>query len=271
MKLVVLVDNNTLNDKYYIGEPAVSYYIEVDGKKVLFDTGYSDVFIRNARKMNINVDNIDAIAISHGHEDHSNGLKYYLDNVRDKRILLYAHPLAFNKKKLDGEMICSPYSLDLLSEYFEIRTSKNPINLTDNLIFLGEIPSELSFEKRYSMGRIKIDGEYRDDYLYDDSALVYKGKNGLLVISGCSHSGICNIIEYAKKVCNDDRVVAVIGGFHLTYDDERLKETIDYFENNNIKNIYPCHCTSLVAKSKFINRLGSDVNEVGVSLEIEME
>ena len=60
MKLVVLVDNNTLNDKYYIGEPAVSYYIEVDGKKVLFDTGYSDVFIRNARKMNINVDNIDA-------------------------------------------------------------------------------------------------------------------------------------------------------------------------------------------------------------------
>ena len=68
MKLVVLVDNNTLNDKYYIGEPAVSYYIEVDGKKVLFDTGYSDVFIRNARKMNINVDNIDAIAISHGHK-----------------------------------------------------------------------------------------------------------------------------------------------------------------------------------------------------------
>ena len=137
MKLVVLVDNNTLNDKYYLGEPAVSYYIEVDNKRLLFDTGYSDVFIRNARKMNISVDDIDAIAISHGHEDHSNGLKYYLDNVRDKRILLYAHPLAFNKKKLDGEMICSPYSMDLLSEYFEIRTSKNPINITDRLIFLG--------------------------------------------------------------------------------------------------------------------------------------
>ena len=121
------------------------------------------------------------------------------------------------------------------------------------------------------MGKIKVDGEYKDDFLYDDSALVYKGNDGLFVISGCSHSGICNIIEYAKKVCNDDRVVAVIGGFHLTNDDERLKETIDYFEKNKIKNIYPCHCTSLVAKSKFINRFGNDVNEVGVSLEIEME
>ena len=120
-------------------------------------------------------------------------------------------------------------------------------------------------------GRIKIDGEYIDDYLYDDSALVYKGKDGLFIISGCSHSGICNIIEYAKKVCNDNRVVAVIGGFHLSDDNHRLRETIKYFEENNIKEIYPCHCTSLLAKAKFINKLGDYVKEVGVSLEIEKE
>ena len=271
MKLVVLVDNNTLNDKYYLGEPAVSYYIETEGKKVLFDTGYSDVFIRNARKMNINVEDIDVISISHGHEDHSNGLKYYLDNLRSKRILLYAHPLAFNKKKLDGEMICSPYSRELLSDYFDIVSSSKPINITENLIFLGEIPTVLPFEERYSMGKIKIDGEYQDDYLYDDSALVYKGKDGLFIISGCSHSGICNIIEYAKKVCKDDRISGVIGGFHLTYDNERLQKTLDYFEKNNIKQIFPCHCTSLLAKSKFINRFGDYVEEVGVSLVVEKE
>lgn len=271
MKLVVLVDNNTLNDKYFIAEPAVSYYIETEGKRILFDTGYSDIFIRNARKMNINVGNIDIISISHGHEDHSNGLKYYLDNVRDKRILLYAHSLAFNKKKLNGEMICSPYSMELLSDYFDIKTSKEPINITKKLIFLGEIPCKFDFEKRYSMGKIKVNGEYVDDFLYDDSALVYKGKEGLFVISGCSHSGICNIIEYAKKVCNNDNIAAVIGGFHLIEDDERLRKTIEYFKKNNIKKIYPCHCTSLIAKSKFINELGYYVNEVGVSLNIEME
>lgn len=271
MELVVLCDNNTIDDQYYIGEPAVCYHITDNKEKLLFDTGYSDVFIRNSRSMNINIRNVDKIIISHGHEDHSNGLKYFIDNVRDYKMNLYAHPLAFNKKKLDNEMICSPYSQALLSEYFEIHTSKKPIKVSNNIYFLGEIPTTLDFEKRYPMGKIKIDGEYIDDYLYDDTALVYKGYKGLFIISGCSHSGICNIIEYAKKVCNDNRIFGVMGGFHLSDDDERIEKTIQYFKDNNIKMILPCHCTSLYAKAKMINELGNSVKEVGVGLKVNIK
>ncbi len=74
MKLTVLVDNNTLIDRYYIGEPGVSYYIEDDNIKILFDAGYSDVFIQNAQKMNVNLLDIDCVVLSHGHIDHSWGL-----------------------------------------------------------------------------------------------------------------------------------------------------------------------------------------------------
>lgn len=79
MKLKVLVDNNTFIDMYYLGEPGVSYYIEDGEDKILFDTGYSDAFIKNAENMNINLNKINKLVISHGHDDHTKGLKYFLN------------------------------------------------------------------------------------------------------------------------------------------------------------------------------------------------
>ncbi|MCS4516864.1 MBL fold metallo-hydrolase [Clostridium botulinum] len=77
MKLKVLVDNNTYIDQYYCGEPAVSYYIEDEDTSFLFDVGYSDLFIRNSNSLGIDLQNISSIVISHGHDDHTGGLKYY--------------------------------------------------------------------------------------------------------------------------------------------------------------------------------------------------
>ena len=106
-----------------------------------------------------------------------------------------------------------------------------------------------------------------DDYLTDDSALVYLSNNGLVIISGCSHSGICNIIEKAKRITRQNTVHAIIGGFHLFETDTRLEKTIQYFVDNNIKELYPCHCVSLQAKSKMISNL--NVKEVAVSMHLE--
>lgn len=75
MKLTVLVDNNTLIDKYFYGEPALSFFIELDDKNILFDAGYSNIFIKNADKAKINLLNLDYVVISHGHNDHTTGLK----------------------------------------------------------------------------------------------------------------------------------------------------------------------------------------------------
>lgn len=267
MKLKVLEDNNTFIDTYYLGEPAVSYYIEDGEDKILFDVGYSDAFLKNAEKMNIDINSVNKVVISHGHDDHTKGLKYFLDKKR--KVELISHPESFNYKEDDtGLYIGSPILKEDLANLCDLKLSKEPIKVSKNIIYLGQIPTLNSFEPRYTIGKSIINGEKTDDNIEEDSAIVYKGSEGLFVITGCSHSGICNIIEYAKKVCGDNRILGVIGGFHLFDIDNRLKNTINYLKDNNIKYLYPCHCVSLNAKVEMAKQLA--INEVGVGLEIEI-
>ena len=267
MKLTVLVDNNTYIDMYYLGEPAVSYYLEDEDIKILFDAGYSDVFIRNARKMNIDIDEIDNIILSHGHNDHSGGLSY-LTNRRSKYKLV-THPDSFNYKEDDtGLEIGAPFRISDIEKLFLPTLSKKPLKISKHLTYLGEIGNYFAFEQRYSIGKTEKDNKLIPDYIYDDSALVYENEKGLFIITGCSHSGICNIIEQAIRVTGNNRIYGVIGGFHLFENDERLSKTIDYLESKNIELLYPCHCVSLIAKVEMAKRL--PIREVGVGLNIEL-
>lgn len=267
MKLKVLVDNNTYIDQYYLGEPAVSYYIEDNGTKILFDTGYSDIYLKNANNMKIDLSKIDKIVISHGHDDHTKGLSYF--NYDNKNIELIAHPDTFNYKEDDDIYIGSPLNKEELEQKYKLTLTSDPLKVSDNIYFLGQIPDTFDYEKRCAIGKTIIDNQKVDDLVLDDSALVYKNTNGLFIITGCSHSGICNIIEYAKRVCKDTRIIGVIGGFHLFDKDVRLSRTIEYLNSNNIKNLYPCHCVSLEAKIEMGKIL--DIKEVGVGLEINID
>ena len=120
---------------------------------------------------------------------------------------------------------------------------------------------------QYYCGEQVIDGNIVDDYVMDDSALVYKTELGIYVITGCSHSGICNIIEYAKEVSKEDRVLGIIGGFHLFEVSEQVNKTIDYLKKNNIKHLYPCHCTTFAVRAEIYKIV--PLKEVGVGLELE--
>ena len=267
MKLKVLEDNNTFIDMYYYGEPAVSYYIEDGNDKILFDTGYSGVFMKNAELMNINLSSVNKLVISHGHDDHTGGLKKFFEEKKD--IELIAHPDCFDYKEDNtGLYIGSPLSKNELSKMCKLNLSKEPVKISEHITYLGEIPSLNDFETRYVIGKKMVDDEKYEDTINDDSAIVYQSEKGLFVITGCSHSGICNIIEYAKKVCNDSRIYGVIGGFHLFDIDEKLEKTINYLSENNIQLLYPCHCISLKAKIEMAKRL--DIKEVGVGLNIKI-
>lgn len=263
MKLTVLVDNNTYIDQYYLGEPGLSYYIEDEGTKLLLDVGYSDIFLKNAEALGINLSEVDKIVISHGHDDHTKGLKYLSDNKDFNNISIIAHPEAFAKKFNKDLDIGSPYTKEELSIKYNLILSKVPIKVSNNITFLGEIPKSNDFEHRKGTGKL-IDGS--DDYIYDDTALVYKTENGIYVITGCSHSGICNIIEYAKTVSVDNRVLGVIGGFHLFKINNQVEKTIEYLKKHNIKEFYPCHCTSFTVKAEINKTI--PIKEVGVGLEI---
>jgi len=266
MKLIVLVDNNTFIDKYYYGEPAVSYYIEDEDKRILFDAGYSDLFIKNAEALQRDLNDLTDIVISHGHNDHTGSFTPFFEYFNIPGTRITAHPKAFNKKSYEGAQIGSPLSAEQLREKAELILSDKPMKISKNTFFLGEIPSLFDFEERKPIGKEIADGRLIDDFLLDDSAVAYKSEKGVYIITGCSHSGICNIIEYSKKVCGDERIAGVIGGFHLFNIDERTEKTVDYFVKNNIIELYPCHCVSFKVKAEIDKRI--TVQEVGVSMEL---
>lgn len=269
MKITVLVDNNTIIDNYYQGEPAVCYYIEDDDTKILFDTGYTDLFLKNAKKLNIDLAGISKVVLSHGHNDHTKGLKYLINKIPLHNSKLIAHPDVFNPRIENGIEIGSPLSEKKVAKVIDLELRSTPVQVSNNILFLGEIPTLYGFERRKAFGSInRSDGEH-DDFIMDDSAIVYKGNNGLFIMTGCSHSGICNIIEYAKAVCNDNRITGVIGGFHLFDVSERLQHTIEYFIKNGIKELYPCHCVSFRAKAEIHKHI--PIHEVGVGLVIEID
>ncbi len=279
MKLTVLVDNNTLIDRYFLAEPGISLFIEQGGKRILLDVGYSDVFMINAQKMNIDLRSLDYVVLSHGHLDHTWGLdplvRLYtesdIEGIPHKRPTILAHPLTFFSKTADDiKEIGSLISRDKLSKHFIIKLSKNPIWLTERMLFLGQIERKNDFECKKPIGSImKPDGE-EPDYLYDDTALVYKSPQGLVIITGCSHSGICNIVEQAKKLCKEERVIDIVGGLHLLDPSkEQLQGTLEYMKKLNPKQMHACHCTDLqskIALSKVVN-----LKEVGVGLVLEYE
>ncbi|MFC2025740.1 MBL fold metallo-hydrolase [Chloroflexota bacterium] len=276
MKLTVLIDNNTLIDRYFLGEPGVSYYIETEGVKVLFDTGYSDAFISNASKLSIDLLDLDYVVLSHGHLDHTWGLiplirlytEALLEDLPVKKPTLITHPLTLSARRVDKlPEIGSLLQADKLSKFFNLALSREPVYLTEKLVFLGEIEKSNEFEACEPIGKILEGVHEMDDFLLDDSALAYKSTSGLVIITACSHAGICNIVEYARKVCDEDRVVDVIGGFHLLNPSEpQLNGTLNYFKSIHPGSLHACHCTDL--NTKIALSQVAKVKEVGVGLTL---
>jgi len=271
MKLKVLVENNTYIDVDAMGEPGVCFYIEDCGKKLLLDTAITGLYRKNAQFFGVDLSGVTAVVISHGHYDHTNGLKDLMDQPYAENIELIAHPDAFVHKQLESGLdIGSAVTRAELEKVFRLTLTKEPYWLTDRLVYLGEIPRIFDFENREPINLMQdAAGGLVPDPLIDDTALAYKGEAGTYVITGCSHSGICNIIEQAKRVCGDDRVAGVIGGFHLFGVTEQLAATIDYLASQNIGLLAPCHCVNFPAKAAIHSRL--PVEEVAVGYEVHWD
>ena len=261
----VLTDNCTKRDSHLIAEHGLSLYIECDGLKLLFDTGDTDVYLKNAVKMGIDLRLIDIIALSHHHYDHVGGMQYF--PVQNRKIKLIAQKYAFYSR------VDYPNNLaqhEVTDNFDVVSVEAEPLELSENLIFLGAIPESNDFEEKKNFKNKKLilpSGELADDFIEDDSALMYKSSEGIVVITGCSHSGICNIIQYAIDTAEEkwgvSKVKTVIGGLHLINSAPNfLAKIIDFFKSKGISEIYPCHCTDLNAKIALACG-GLKVREVG--------
>lgn len=229
MKISILCENAS-SDVGCLAEWGFSTHIAFEDKNILFDTGYSDVYLHNARHLNLDLNATDYIVFSHFHSDHTRGMKYHPFQSKKKVVL---HPDVLEKLPED--------ETTALKKNFELLPSKGAWEFEPKIFFLGEIPRQTVFEK----------GIFFEDDMRDDSAIALKTEKGVVVIAGCSHAGICNICEHAKKVTNLP-LYAVIGGFHLFDEDqETIEGTLKYFEKEAPAHLYPMHCVDFPTLAKF--------------------
>ncbi len=244
IRITVLVDNFAGGG--LLSEHGLSYFIkdERSGESWLFDAGQSDLFLRNAEKLNINLSEISGVVLSHGHYDHGNGLQY----MSNKKLICHPNCFSGHFRKTDGSSIGLKMTIDKANEKFDVVTSKEPFQLSDAIWFLGEIPRITDFESK-STPFILENGE--PDFVVDDSALAMVVGDGLYVLTGCGHAGVVNTLEYAKKVTGVNNIKGVLGGFHLKEQNHQTKMTIDYLKQQNVTHVFPSHCTALPALSAF--------------------
>ncbi len=257
MKLSILSEAKAMDG--FLSEHGLSFLLEVDHKSFLFDTGASDVFLRNAQVLGINLDEVEKIILSHGHWDHGNGLQH----ISGKPLL--CHPGSFVKRfhRFGGENIGMALKRNKLEERFDLQTTHEPVQISDHLWFLGEVPRVNDFEAKTTRYILE---DVSPDFIMDDSGLACVTEKGLIVISGCAHSGICNMVEHARRVTGVDSIEAVIGGFHLIAVNHQLRTTLDCLKEAGVKRAYPSHCTKDPALGQIHETFGFNEVRAGASL-----
>ncbi|MEZ0576364.1 MBL fold metallo-hydrolase [Halodesulfovibrio aestuarii] len=254
LTLTILIENTSYRDDL-LSTKGLSILLEDGDERVLFDTGTDGAFLKNAETLGIPLENIEHVALSHGHFDHAGGIPALCDLFANsaQRPTLTCHPDCFIERysgKLTGGRPVLIKKLDAGLDEATVRAnfvmcdSKEPQHIGSKFLFLGEIPRKPSFKGGGAFGIVKQGENYIDDFLYDDTGIVWKGKEGLVIITGCSHSGICNIVERAQDVTGEKKIAAIVGGLHLRAASiGHVYEVRNFFQRVGIQESYACHCT----------------------------
>jgi 7,8-dihydropterin-6-yl-methyl-4-(beta-D-ribofuranosyl)aminobenzene 5'-phosphate synthase len=223
-------------------------------RSVLFDFGFSEHGAAfNADALGVNLSTVEALVLSHGHMDHFGGLKQLSKRVGKQNLELVLHPAAFRKSRYIK--VTEQFKIRLPSltrEKIEgagisVILSQEPKTMLDeSLLFLGEIPKRTGFEKGFPRMYYEEEGKEKWDPIEEDTAIVAHVKEkGLVILSGCAHSGIINTVHYAREVTGVKPVFAVMGGFHLTGADFEpiIEPTTQALKEFDPQYIVPTHCT----------------------------
>jgi 7,8-dihydropterin-6-yl-methyl-4-(beta-D-ribofuranosyl)aminobenzene 5'-phosphate synthase len=237
-------------------EHGLSLWLEYGDKHVLFDTGQTDMILRNAELLGIHLDSTDAIVISHGHYDHTGGLKAVLDIAPKAKIYLHPEALGpkYSQKDKQVKKIGMPDSAkevicDLAGKG-RIVWTEIPTEIIPGLFVTSRIPRNTDFED--SGGKFFIHPCCQTiDELLDDQAIFFETKQGLVVLLGCAHAGVVNTLNYVTKLIQQSHIHAVIGGMHLMNANlKRIENTIETFGKYDVQIIVPLHCTGKEAAEK---------------------
>jgi 7,8-dihydropterin-6-yl-methyl-4-(beta-D-ribofuranosyl)aminobenzene 5'-phosphate synthase len=257
----------------------VTVYQGEDKHSILLDTGYTKVgVLHNMAQLGVNIEEIGAIVLSHGHMDHTGSLNEILDKI-NYTIPLILHPGVFTypryTRQPDGSKNIWPQTLvkdDLKRKNVDIIESNTPICIANDMILVtGEVERITPFEKGMPNALMEQNGEIVHDPINDDQAIAMKLKGkGLVVVSGCAHAGILNTLMFAQKTTGEQKIHAVLGGFHLSgpFFEKFHDPTIDALKKIEPDVLMPMHCTGWKAVHRFqeefpesfvLNSVGSKV------------
>ncbi|MCC6021707.1 MAG: MBL fold metallo-hydrolase [Desulfurococcaceae archaeon] len=265
---VYRVDVCVLNDDYsgftkLLSSHGLSLHVRIYSDNgidnLLLDVGPSNRIIKyNSELLGLDLSDVKAVVLSHRHYDHTGGLKHVLrvSNSVGKRLTVIAHPWIFkpsitlssDKQEFDKGM---PYSYEeLITLKPNLILTKSSLRISDSTYYLGEIGNYIDLSK-YKEGFYTVldDGELVPDNLPDDTGLSVKVEGlGLIVLSGCSHSGIANIVKQASETLKEN-VYAVVGGLHmLKYSEDDIRESIRILKDLGVESVYVGHCTGFKAE-----------------------
>lgn len=275
IKITTLIENNVKEKSLLHSEHGLSFYIQADNLNILFDTGQSGSFVENANKLNIDLEKIDYVILSHGHYDHTGGFKRLVKEKGNSFQLITGEKFFNNKYKYDGiKYTCIGNSFD--EKYLEENKisikyiNEDTFNISDNISVASNFERKTDFEKIKDRFIIKVDNNYKKDDFFDEIVLTVKLQQGLLVVLGCSHVGIVNILETLIQRTGMP-IYGIIGGTHLVEaDDFRVDETIKYLREKDIKLIGVSHCTGEKAIEKLKDNFKDRFLEVNTGEIIEI-
>lgn len=248
-KITILCENCVFGNIGAIAEHGWAVFIETDQGNFLFDTGQGKSIVNNAQYFNKDLSTINGIIISHHHIDHTGGLLDVLEQI--DKVKVYSHPGLFKNSYVIDEgkqrNIGIPFRREILESrgaQFKFNTSFREI--VPDLMLSGEIPRLTEFEKGSKRFLLKTNEGYIQDLIFDDQTLIVNTEKGLIIILGCSHSGMINIINHIIDKTGQNHIRTIIGGTHLGPASEETKEkTIQALKKFDIEKIGVSHCTGL--------------------------
>jgi 7,8-dihydropterin-6-yl-methyl-4-(beta-D-ribofuranosyl)aminobenzene 5'-phosphate synthase len=265
LKITVLVTNLAGDPHEGSGEWGYSALVEVDGHKIVYDTGASpNVALANAKLLKLNLSDVDEVILSHNHWDHVGGLM----SLRNE--LKRGNPKALSRAHV-GARIFEPRLNDagddqnglraIRAEYIagggEFVVHDKPTEIFPGVWFTGPVPRN-NPEKNWTPGlSLKTSGGLVEDNVPEDSALIFDTAEGIVILTGCAHAGIVNITQYARSLLGNKPIVAIVGGLHLfAASDQTVDWTATTLKSYDVANLLAGHCSGLEATYKLRQVLG---------------